>query len=156
MSIMMMSSTSITSTRGVTLMSALTPPLAPPRSIAIANLPEVPGSRLNRNLELWNLELWNLCVLDEVVDELRRGVVHLDVEVLNARRQVVVDPDGRDGDDEAERGLDERFRNTDRDSAQSGRTAGADALERVDDADDRAEQSDERRGGPDGRKGRDA
>jgi hypothetical protein len=30
MSIMMMSSTSITSTRGVTLMSDLTPPLAPP------------------------------------------------------------------------------------------------------------------------------
>ena len=32
-SIMMMSSTSMTSTSGVTLMSALTPPLAPPTSI---------------------------------------------------------------------------------------------------------------------------
>ena len=28
---------------------------------------------------------------DEVVDELRRGVVHLDVEVLDARREVVVE-----------------------------------------------------------------
>src|SRR2546421_12309827 len=86
-SIMMMSSTSMTSTSGVTLMSDLTPPLAPPRSIAIVNL---------LVSSLWTL----LGVLDEVVDELRRRVVHLDVEVLDARRQVVVDPDGRDGDDQ--------------------------------------------------------
>ena len=39
MSIMMMSSTSMTSTSGVTLISDLTPPLAPPRSIAIAISP---------------------------------------------------------------------------------------------------------------------
>src|SRR5262245_41232695 len=127
MSIMMMSSTSITSTSGVTLISALTPPLAPPRSIDITTSPD--GSRWLRRL------------LDEVVDELRRRVVHLDVEVLNARRQVVVNPDGRDRDDETERGFDERFRNTDRDGAQTRRAARADALERVDDADDRAEQS---------------
>jgi len=38
MSIMMMSSTSMTSTSGVTLISDLTPPLAPPRSIAIVFL----------------------------------------------------------------------------------------------------------------------
>ena len=51
--IMMMRSTSMTSTSGVTLMSDLTPPLAPPTSIAITVL-------LLRRL------------LDEVVDELRR------------------------------------------------------------------------------------
>ncbi len=38
MIIMMMSSTSMTSTSGVTLMSDLTPPLAPPTSIAIVTL----------------------------------------------------------------------------------------------------------------------
>ena len=38
-SIMMMSSTSMTSTRGVTLMSALSPPAVPPMSIAIGVLP---------------------------------------------------------------------------------------------------------------------
>jgi hypothetical protein len=38
-SIMMISSTSMTSTSGVTLMSDLTPPLAPPRSIAIVRSP---------------------------------------------------------------------------------------------------------------------
>src|SRR5260221_7178565 len=136
-SIMMMSSTSMTSTSGVTLISDLTPPLAPPRSIDITNSPGpclVPSS-----------SPWVLGVLDEVVHELRRGVVHLDVEVLDARRQVVVDPDGRNGDDQAERGLDERFRNTDRHRAEAGRAGRADALERVDDADDRAEQADERR-----------
>src|SRR4026208_1318230 len=72
-SIMMMSSTSMTSTSGVTLISALTPPLAPPTSIDIAVSPSYAGF---------------LCVglrrlLDEVVDQFRRGVVHLDVEVLD-------------------------------------------------------------------------
>src|SRR5262245_18440335 len=109
-SIMMMSSTSMTSTSGVTLMSLLTPPLAPPRSIAIGQISikfriSRPSGRL----------------LDEVVDELRRGVIHLHVEVLDARGQVVVDPDRGNRDDQAERGLDERFRNTDRDGADAGR-----------------------------------
>src|SRR6185369_6808842 len=139
MSIMIISSTSITSTSGVTLMSALTPPLAPPRSIDITKSPQV--------LELWNL----LGVLDEVIHELRRGVIHLDVEVLDARRQVVVDPDGGNRDDQPERGFDEGFRDTDGDGAQTGRAARSDALERVDDADDRAEQPDERRRRADGR-----
>src|SRR5215831_10746407 len=136
MSIMMMSNTSITSTSGVTLMSDLTPPLAPPRSIAIAESPELgsDGSQGSLNLSLSSL-------LDEVV--------HLDVEVLDARGQVVVNPDSGNRDDQTERGLDERFRNTDRDGADTGRTARADALECVDDADDRAEQSDEWRGGSD-------
>src|SRR5579864_63597 len=114
MSIMMMSSTSMTSTSGVTLMSDLTPPLAPPRSIDIVSVSSTVGTALVRGLR------------NEEVDELRRGVVHLDVEVLDARRQVVVNPDRRNRDDEAERGLDERFRNTDRDRAEAGRAGRAD------------------------------
>src|SRR5262245_28008716 len=157
-SIMMMSSTSMTSTSGVTLMSALTPPFAPPRSIAMTKSPNC-GSRIsdcglivdsmNPQSAIPNPQCGLGRLLDEVVDELRRRVVHLDVEVLDARRQIVVDPDGRNRDDQTDRGLDERFRNTDRNRADAGRTAGADALERVDDADDRAEQSDERRRGAD-------
>src|SRR3954466_12295756 len=135
MSIMMMSSTSMTSTSGVTLISDLTPPLVLPRSIDIDDL----------------LLPRPLCVLDEVVDELRRRVVHLDVEVLDARRQVVVDPSDRNRDDQTERGLDERFRNTLRHCAETGRAGRADALERGDDADDGAEQSDERGGRADRR-----
>ena len=95
-------------------------------------------------------------LLDEVVHELRRRVVHLDVEVLEPAGEVVVDPHRRDRDDEAERGLDERFRNTGRHGAEAARPGGRDAVERGDDADDRAEQSDERRRRADGRERRDA
>ena len=95
-------------------------------------------------------------LLDEVVHQLRRRVVHLDVEVLNAARQVVVEPHRRDGDEETERGLDERFRDTGRDGADAARARGRDADERVDDADDRAEQADERGRRADGRQGGDA
>src|SRR4029453_4634515 len=131
MSIMMMSSTSMTSTSGVTLMSALRDPFCP-RSIAMA-------CYLLRGL------------LDEVVDQLRRGVVHFDVEVLDAAGQVVVEPHRRDRDEQAERGFDERFGDTGRHRAEAARPGGRDALERRDDADDRAEQADERRGRADGR-----
>src|SRR5436309_1309389 len=96
-SIMMMRSTSMTSTSGVTLISDLTPPLAPPRSIPIGKSPVEPFEPF-------------LCRLpDEEVDQLRRGVVHFDVEVLDAARQVVVEPHRGNRDDEPERGLDERF-----------------------------------------------
>src|SRR5215471_16726299 len=156
MSIIMISSTSITSTSGVTLISALTPPLAPPRSIAITKSPNGSQGSLGSCEPREPREPREPCepllcrLLDEVVDELRRRVVHLDVEVLDARRQVVVDPHGRDRDDQTERGLNERFRNTDRDGAETRRAARTDALERVDDADDRAEKSDERCRGSDG------
>src|SRR4051812_42385171 len=95
-------------------------------------------------------------LLDEVVDELRRRVVHLDVEVFEARGQEVVEPDRRDGDEQTERGLDERFRDTGRYGADTTRAGRRNTGERVDDADDRAEQSDERRGGTDRRQRADA
>src|SRR4029078_3363565 len=106
---MMMSSTSMTSTSGVTLMSDLTPPLAPPRSIDIARSPNVERSGgSSKSSGCPPLDLPGLPdlpdflrrLLDEIVDELRRGVVHLHVEVLDARRQVVVDPDRGNGDDQ--------------------------------------------------------
>src|ERR1700704_4791185 len=142
---MMISSTNMTSTSGVTLISDLTPPLAPPRSIAIAVSPCIAACGFgiadqpirNPQSEIRNSLLRGL--LDEVVDELRRGVVHLHVEALDAAGQVVVEPDRRNRDDQTERGLDERFRNTHRDGADAGRPAGADALERVDNADHGAE-----------------
>src|SRR5581483_3388841 len=128
---MMMSSTSMTSTSGVTLISDLTPPLAPPSSIAIGQI-----SRLRIADSIRNLRRF----LNKVVHQLRRGVVHLHVEVLDASGQVVVEPHRRNRDDQAERGLDERFCNTSRNGADAARSAGRDALERGNDADDRAEQ----------------
>src|SRR5262249_32662255 len=37
--------------------------------------------------------------LDEVVEKLRSGVRHLDLEPIDLVHEVVVDPDGRDGDE---------------------------------------------------------
>src|SRR5580765_348920 len=91
-SIMMISSTSMTSTSGVTLMSDLTPPLAPPRSIAIRESPYL----LVRTCETCDRaqsasshvaphsHRYLGRLLDEVVHQLRRGVVHFDVEVFDA------------------------------------------------------------------------
>src|SRR5215216_4459045 len=130
---MMMSSTSMTSTSGVTLMSDLTPP-PPPKFIAMVNSPIANASGR---------------LLDEVVDQLRRGVVHLDVEVFETAGQEVVEPHRRNRDEQTERGFDEGFCDTGRHGADTTRAGRRDTHERVDDADDGAEQSDEGRRGTD-------
>src|SRR5688500_19351745 len=110
---MMISRTSMTSTSGVTLISALIPP-PPPTFIDIVGTPiaaerAVVGPLARRHAAPAGCKLRGL--LDEVVDELRRGVVHLHVEVLEAAGQVVVEPDRRNRDEQPERRLDERFGN---------------------------------------------
>src|SRR5262247_1050536 len=120
MIIMMMSSTSMTSTRGVTLMSALIAPLLPtcidivttPTRCVMCDWRLVISPITNRQS---SVQLRRL--LDEVIDQLRRGVVHLHVEVLDAAGQEVIEPDRRNGDKQTQRGLDERFCNTGRDGA---------------------------------------
>src|SRR6266481_2338611 len=110
---MMMSSTSMTSTSGVTLISDLTPPWAPPRSIAIENSPNPSSSNetaciFRRSSRPKMHATANPCLRglpDKVVHQLRRGVVHLHVEVLDAAGQVIVEPHRRNGDDESERGF---------------------------------------------------
>ena len=87
--------------------------------------------------------------LDEVVDHFLRDVRHLGGEVVDLRREVVVRPHRRDGDEKTERRRDERFGDT---TADRGETAGAGrghAREGVHDAHRGAEQSDERRRGAD-------
>src|SRR5690348_3123827 len=87
---------------------------------------------------------------DEVVHQLHGGVVHLDVEGFDFVGEIIVEPHGRYGDEQAESGGDEGFS----DAAGDGRKAAGmlrrDALERADDAHDRAEESDERSRGADG------
>src|SRR4029077_4822275 len=80
---------------------------------------------------------------DEVVDQLHRGVVHLDVEGFHFVGEIVVSPDGGDGHEQTEGGGDQCFRDTAGDGRQTGGLVGLDALKRVQDADDRAEESDE-------------
>src|SRR5208337_5128096 len=82
---------------------------------------------------------------NEVVDQLHRGVIHLNVESLHLVGEVVVGPHGRYGDEQTEGGGDEGFGDTAGDGRQTGGLLLLDALEGVQDADDRAEQSDERR-----------
>src|SRR2546426_5556783 len=124
----MMSNTRQMSTNGVTLMSELRPPL-PPACIASDS----------RGL-----------TLQEEIDQLRRGVGHLDPEEVDLSREIVEHPDRRDGDAQADRGRDQRLGDTRRDRADPARAGGGHAGEGVDDPDDGAEQPDERGRRPDG------
>src|SRR5579863_5277499 len=91
-----------------------------------------------------------LGALEEVVHQLGAGVPHLDVERLDATREVVVHPDCGDSDEQTHGGGDQGFRNTARHCAQTGRLLRRNTLERVDDADHRSEQSHEGAGRTDG------
>src|SRR5437899_3311863 len=90
----MMSSTIMMSAMGVTLMAAITPPLPPPTFIAMSRS-SCPSPDRRSGL------------LDEVVEQLRAGVVHLHVEALDLAREVVVGPHRRHRHEQAEGGGDE-------------------------------------------------
>src|SRR5678815_4411197 len=129
----MMRRTRHTSTRGVTLMSlwSLSRLLAPPmpmRSSSCGSLRGLGG---------------RAAALDEVVDQLRGAVGHLDLEPLDLVHEDIEEPDGRDRDEQAERGRDERLRDARGDRRDTARTAHRHSPEGVDDADDRSEQPDE-------------
>src|SRR5579875_3548328 len=138
MTMKMISNTSMTSTIGVTLMLALT--LAPSFRVASDILCSVdrisssgaggirrrePSSGLSSRPQDSRLcepahrrarrdlpSLPPVALLDEVVDQLAGGVVHLDVERLHAIGEIVEEPHRRDGHEEAEGRGDEGFRNT--------------------------------------------
>src|SRR6184192_3488507 len=140
----MISSTSITSISGVTLMSALTAAraLVADRATGLRRLLRLEFLREDRAAEL------RPDALDQIVDQLLRGVRHLDGEEVDLGREVVVEPDRRNGDDETERGRDQRFRDTggygpERAATPRCRHAG----KRVHDTHHRAQQTDERRRG---------
>src|SRR6266436_3874573 len=107
----MMSSTSITSMSGVTLMSALTAArvLAADRATGLGAL-----LRLEFLGEDGAPEL-GADALDQVVDQLLRGVGHLHREEVDLGGEVVVQPYGRNRDEQAERRGDQRFRDAGRD-----------------------------------------
>jgi len=65
---------------------------------------------------------------DEVVDELHEEFVHLDVEGFYFVGEVVVSPDGGDGNEETEGGGDERFGDTAGDGGKTGGLVRRDAL----------------------------
>src|SRR5947209_10701798 len=101
----MISSTSITSISGVTLMSALTAAraLVTDRATGLLRLLRLEFLGENRPAEL------GADALDQVVDQLLGRVGHLDRQEVDLGREEVVEPHGRDRHDQAERGGDERF-----------------------------------------------
>src|SRR5262249_22390204 len=133
MTMKMMSSTRQTSTSGAMLMAAFS--LSRPVSIPMV-WPSGEGTlRGQRDA--------GRAALDEVVDQLGRGVRHLDLEALDLVQEDVEHPDGEDGDDQAGGRGDEGFRDTRGHRADAARSGHGHAGERVDDPDDRAEQADE-------------
>src|SRR5881628_770266 len=118
----MMSSTSITSISGVTLMSPLTADLA----LALVT-DRATGRRRLLRLELLGedraAEL-RADALDQVIDQLLGRVGHLDRQEVDLGREVVVQPHGRDRDDQTERGRDQRFGDTARHRRQRAAAAG--------------------------------
>src|ERR1051326_6528526 len=128
----MISSTSITSTSGTTLISA---------SEVLTRRP-----RPRRPL-LAAADGWTFGILGEIplgdVQELHREVVHLRGKVLHAIRQMVVENHSRNRRKETQRRRDERFRDARRDRAEVRRARLRNAFECRHDAPHGAEQSDE-------------
>src|SRR5512140_3284171 len=116
----MISRTIMMSAMGVTLMSAIGPPFLPPTSIAMGMCSFVrfgsaapgrdPHGPRPRGATGWRLG----ALLDEVVEQLRAGVVHLDVEALDLAVEVVERPHRGDGHEQAERGRDQGLGDTGR------------------------------------------
>src|SRR5690349_25088125 len=114
----MISSTSMTSIIGVTLMSALT-----------ADDPESAVDMATAGHRLLGLEFLGedrapelaSHALDQVVDQLLGAVGHFDGQVLDLGGEVVVSPHRRDRDHEAEGGRDERLGDTGRDAREPAR-----------------------------------
>src|SRR5262252_6265813 len=117
----MIRSTRQTSTSGVTLMSLCSLSRRPP--------PPIPMEKLLRG-ELGA----RAAPFDEVVDELVRGVRHLDLEPLDVVHEDVEHPHRRDGHEEAEGRRNEGFGDTGRNRRDTARPRLGHAAERVDDA----------------------
>ena len=91
-----------------------------------------------------------MALLDEVVDEFARGVIHLDVECFDTPCEIVEGHNGGDSHQQTECGGHQSFRNTAGDCTDAGSLLGGDLLEGVQNADDGSEQAYEGRRCADG------
>src|SRR2546428_11907320 len=128
-SIKMISSTSITSTIGVTLISDCKPP--PPALIPIIKTPFATLTSARavsqcrhaaptcfRQSEL-RIQLLSP-VLDEVINQLGSRVVHFHHKAVHFTREVIEQPHRRNRDYQSERRREQCFRNTTRDGRDTG------------------------------------
>jgi len=79
-----------------------------------------------------------VALLDEVVDQFARRVIHFHIERFHATGEVIESHNGRDGDQEAESGGDQGFRDAAGNRADTRGLLGGDLLEGVQNADNRA------------------
>src|SRR3954453_9714943 len=138
----MINSTSMTSTIGVTLISAITalrrprrpPPAVPPEVIPMISDPKSPLAALAS------------CPLVDLARQDRGKLVGKPLQPLrlpvHLRGELVVENCRRNCGDQADRGGKKRFRNAGRDHRQRGVLRGCDRREARHDAPDRAEQAD--------------
>src|SRR5271165_7160789 len=139
MTIKMISSTSITSTIGVTLMLEFTFDPSSRFTIAISSTsPSFLNSAVYGCAGL-RLPADGPATLQEVVNQLARAVVHFHVEGFHLVGEIVEHHDGRDGDEQSDSGGHQGFRNTACDRAQTGGLLGRNFLKRVQNADHRAQ-----------------
>src|SRR3984893_2033945 len=165
----MMSSTSITSTIGVTLMSEVTfaasfrfandMEFRLLRALAVADaklaggVPDVPArldgrtpvppSLSNSWVQPSALGPAHAPALQEVIDQFARGVIHLHVERFHATGQIVEHHNRRNRHEQSDCGGHKRLGNTARDRCQAGCLFLGDSVEGVQNADPRSEQSHE-------------
>src|SRR5262249_28923189 len=124
----MMSSTRTTSTSGVMLIAACILAGSPSR-IGMSPL-------VDRHLDLvlhLDFEHLDLRYLEQVVHELGRSPVHLDVESLDLAREMIEGDDGRDCDEDAQGRRYEGLSDAARDHRHSAGTRSRDVAEGVDD-----------------------
>src|ERR1700722_19123668 len=137
-----MSSTSMTSTRGVTLISRITPPPRLGDERLMACPPSAPRAAD---------QLDGVSLLGHQSDPRGRRSLELGDEVADALVDPVVEEDRRDGGGQADGRGDERLADGRRHDGQAGGLGVPDADEGVHDAVHRAEPTDERRAGGDER-----
>src|SRR5574340_217803 len=136
-SINMIRSTSTTSTKGVTLISARAP-MSPRERRRNPLLPLTEIATLVSEAPLGH------------VQKFERKIVHAGAHFLDNVPEMIVENRGRDGGGEAHRGGDQRLGNARPDGAQARTARNTQVLEGLDDAEHSAEQADEgahRRGG---------
>src|SRR5690349_10468021 len=90
--------------------------------------------------------------LQEIIDQLRRGVIHLDVKSLDLVGEIVEHHDGRNRHEQSDGGGDQRLRDTAGDCAETGGVLRRDLAERVQNTNHGSEEADEWSGRSDGGK----
>src|SRR5882724_6020730 len=151
----MIKSTNMISTIGVTLISDERA-VPPPDDIPITKTPcylisasgratfvaRLRRSFLDRSLPL-RLQLLR-AILNEIVDQLRSRVIHLDDKAINFPSEVVKQPHSRHSHQQAQRRRKQSLGNAAGDRCNTRRLCILHALEGVDDPEHRSEQADER------------